>query len=118
MKVDGLKFVMLASRNVDRSVEFYRDLLQLPLTSRFEDFAFFDGGSVTLALSGDLARGTPQSGTAVEIVFGVSSVRAAYDELRAAGLEFVNEPRPVNDRAWAVNVHDPDGHLLSFYGSE
>ncbi len=118
MNVGGLKFVMLASRDVDRSIGFYRDHLQLPLTSRFEDFAFFDCGGVTLALSGDLARGTPQSGTAVEIVFAVPSVRAAYDELRGAGLEFVNEPRPVNDRAWAVNINDPDGHLLSFYGDE
>jgi len=99
-------------------VGFYRDRLGLPLTARFEDFAFFDCGGVTLALSGDLARGTPQSGTAVEVVFGVRSVRAAYDELRVAGLEFVNAPRPVTDGAWAVNFNDPDGHLLSLYGNE
>ncbi len=118
MQIDALKFVMLASRDVKQSVGFYRDRLGLPLTSQFEDFAFFDCGSLTLVLSGDLGRGTPQSGTAVEIVFSVPSVRAAYDELRVAGLEFVNAPRPVTDGGWAATFNDPDGHLLSFYGDE
>jgi len=107
---------MLASAGLERSVEFYRDRLGLSLTARFEDFAFFDCDGITLALSGQLARGEPESGTATEIVFGVPSVKAAFDELRASGVEFVNTPRAVNDGAWAVNLRDPDGHLLSFYG--
>ncbi len=109
---------MLASAGLERSVEFYRDRLGLSLTVRFEDFAFFDCDGITLALSGQLARGAPESGTATEIVFGVPSVKAAFDELRTSGVEFVNTPRPVNDEAWAVNLRDPDGHLLSFYGDE
>ncbi|HTA38631.1 MAG TPA: VOC family protein [Candidatus Acidoferrales bacterium] len=117
MQIDGLRFVMLASEDIERSVAFYRDRLCLPLTARFEDFAFFDCDGTTLALSGALARGTPKSGTASEIVFGVPSVTAAFDELRAAGIDFANEPRAVNGNAWAVNLHDPDGHLLSFYGN-
>jgi catechol 2,3-dioxygenase-like lactoylglutathione lyase family enzyme len=116
MQIDGLKFVMLASRDVEGSVAFYRDRLKLPLTARFEDFAFFGCGAVTLALSGALARGEPASGTATEIVFGVPSVRGTYDELRTDGVTFINEPRMVNANAWAVNLRDPDGHLLSFYG--
>jgi catechol 2,3-dioxygenase-like lactoylglutathione lyase family enzyme len=117
MQIEGLRFVMLASEDIERSVAFYRDRLCLPLTARFEDFAFFDCYGTTLALSGALARGTPKSGTASEIVFGVPSVKAAFDELRASGVEFVNEPRAVNAGAWAVNLNDPDGHLLSFYGN-
>lgn len=116
MKIDGLKLVMLASRDLDASVAFYRDRLGLPLASRFENFAFFDCGGVTLALSGTLAQGASSPGTATEIVFGVPSVGAAYDEQRAAGTAFINEPRLVNPNAWAVNLRDPDGHLLSFYG--
>jgi catechol 2,3-dioxygenase-like lactoylglutathione lyase family enzyme len=117
MQIQGLKFVMLASTDVERSVALYRDRLQLALTARFEDFAFFDCNGVTLALSGDLAKGKPEAGTAMEIVFGVPSVTAAFEELRKSGIEFINEPRAVNASAWAVNFNDPDGHLLSFYGS-
>jgi catechol 2,3-dioxygenase-like lactoylglutathione lyase family enzyme len=117
MQIDALRFVMLASEDIERSIAFYRDRLRLPLTARFEDFAFFDCYGTTLALSGALARGAPKSGTATEIVFGVPSVKTAFDELRAEGIAFVNEPRAVNAGAWAVNLHDPDGHLLSFYGN-
>jgi len=120
MQIQGLSFLMLPSSDVEKSVVFYRDLLGLTLTNRFEDFAFFDCGrtGTTLALSGDLARGTPKSGTATEIVFAVPSVTAAYEELRGRDVEFVNEPRVVNADAWAVNLTDPDGHLLSFYGAQ
>ena len=116
MQINGLRFIMLASTDIERSIAFYRDRLSLALTARFEDFAFFDCGGTTLALSGALARGAAKSGTSLEIVFGVPSVKAAFDELRATGIEFVNEPRAVNASAWAVNLNDPDGHLLSFYG--
>jgi|ERR1700729_2881250 catechol 2,3-dioxygenase-like lactoylglutathione lyase family enzyme len=116
MEIQGVRFVMLASAELDRSIAFYRDRLGLPLTARFEDFAFFDCYGIVLALSGQLARGRPESGTATEIVFGVPSVKDAFDELRASGVEFINAPRAVNDEAWAVNLNDPDGHLLSLYG--
>jgi predicted enzyme related to lactoylglutathione lyase len=117
MEISGLKFVMLASNDVDRSVAFYRDQLNLPLTRRFEDFAFFDCERVTLVLSGQLAKRAPGNTTSTEVVFGVASVKAAFDELRASGVAFINEPRAVNDLAWAVNLSDPDGHLLSLYGN-
>lgn len=115
--ITGLKFVMLASKDLDRSVAFYRNRLNLPLTARFDDFAFFDCDGVTLALSGELAKGRPEvAGTSSEVVFGVPSVKSAFEELRGTGVEFINEPRAVNEAAWAVNFRDPDGHLLSFYG--
>jgi catechol 2,3-dioxygenase-like lactoylglutathione lyase family enzyme len=116
MKISGIRFIMIASTDLAASVAFYRDTLQLPLAARFENFAFFDANGVTLALSGDLAQNGFAPGTSSEIVFGVDGVRGAFEELRAAGVDFINEPRAVNDGAWAVNLRDPDGHLLSLYG--
>lgn len=110
MELQGLRFVMLGAGDVDRSVAFYRDALGLPLSGRFGDFAFFDTGAATLALSGELGAG-------VECVFGASSVERAYAALRERGIVFVNEPRAVNDANWAVNFRDPQGHLLSIYGA-
>jgi catechol 2,3-dioxygenase-like lactoylglutathione lyase family enzyme len=51
-------------------------------------------------------------------VFSVEHVRAAYDALRAAGVNFLNEPRVVSGANWAANFKDPDGHLLSIFGPE
>jgi catechol 2,3-dioxygenase-like lactoylglutathione lyase family enzyme len=108
---------MLGVSDVDGAAKFYRETLGLTMHGRFEDFAFFGAGGVTLALSGDLARRTPSPCEACEFVFGVSSVGETYRALRDR-VTFVNEPRQVNAENWAVAFHDLDGHLLSFYGPQ
>ncbi len=114
----GLSFVMLGAADVDGTASFYRETLGLTMSARFEDFAFFDAGGVTLALSGDLARRTPPSPSETcEFAFGVVSVAAAYQTLRDQ-VAFVNQPHQVNAENWAVSFHDPEGHLLSLYGPQ
>ncbi len=111
-----LSHVMLGASDVDRSASFYRDVLGLTMTARFEDFAFFDAGGITLALNGELAA-PGDAPAACELVFSVPSVGIAYAELKER-IAFLNEPRVVNGENWAVNFRDPDGHLLSFYGPQ
>lgn len=113
--LERLAFVMLAVDDVDRAAAFYRDVLGIPLSGRFGDFAFFDTGEARLALTSELRGDGAAHGH--ECVFGVASVTRAYAALKER-VEFVNEPRAVNDRAWAVNFRDPDGHLLSLYGPQ
>lgn len=119
MTTTGLAFVMLGSTDIDRSARFYTDRVGLEVMQRFEGFAFMNAGTTTIALTTDLG-GRISSGAvfASELVFSVPSVRTAFEELREAGVDFVNEPRQVNANAWAVTCADPDGHLLSFYGAE
>ena len=105
--VNALAYVMLGATDVDRSLQFYRDVLGLVMKARFEDFAFLETGSTTLALH---VQPVP-----VELVFNVASVTAAFEALKPR-IAFVNEPRQVNEQNWAVNFNDPDGHALSFYG--
>lgn len=113
--LEGLAFVMLGVRDVERAAAFYRDVLGLPMTTRFEAFAFFDTGGAKLALTSEL--GSVSDSQDHECVFAVASVAKAYAAFRGR-LEFLNEPRPVNDANWAVNFRDPDGHLLSLYGPQ
>lgn len=110
-----LAFVMVGAADVERSAAFYRDDLGLPLTSRFDGFAFFDTGGVTLAVSDELSRRGDALREGVELVFAVDSVNEAYRELKER-IAFVNEPRKVNAENWAVNFNDPEGHALSLYG--
>ena len=114
--LEGLAFVILAVRDVDRAATFYRETLGLPMTGRFDGFAFFDTGEAKLTLSSELGSGSSDSQNH-ECAFAVSSVERAYAALRNQ-IEFLSEPRPVNDRNWAVNFRDPDGHLLSLYGPQ
>jgi len=114
--MSALSHVMLGASDVNRSASFYRDVLGLRMTARFEDFAFFDAGGITLALNGGLA--VPGGAPAVcELVFAVPSVAKAHEELKDR-IAFLNEPRAVNGENWAVNFRDLDGHMLSFYGPQ
>ena len=110
--------VMLGVSEIERSVKFYRDQLGFSLQNRFESFAFFDAGTMTLALSGDIWNHAGKAPGAMQVVFGVENVKATYVALKAKGVEFMNEPRNVNGREWAANFRDPDGHLLSIFGPE
>ena len=111
--------VMLGVLDLARSVAFYRDLLGLTLQQEIPgDFAFFQAGGVTLALSIPHAKNSAQVVGATEVVFSVEDVRATYDALRARGVVFANEPRNVTGSLWAANFADPDGHRLSIFGPE
>lgn len=117
-KLLGMKVshVMLGVSDIERSVTFYRDKLGFALQNRFESFAFFDGGGITLALSGDIWNYAGKTAGAMQVVLDVENVKASYAALKDKGVEFVNEPRNVNGRDWAANFRDPDGHLLSIFG--
>jgi predicted enzyme related to lactoylglutathione lyase len=65
-----------------------------------------------------LAENSPQMVGATEVVFRVDDVRAAYEALRARGVEFIRAPRQVAGPNWGANFTDPDGHRLSIFGPE
>lgn len=109
--------VMLGVNDLARAVEFYRGTLAVKFRNQVENIAFFDAGAVTLCLNGGLAQAAGAAGGA-EYVFPVNHVRAAYDWLRARGVQFIREPHNVTGTSWAANFRDPDGHLLSVFGPE
>ena len=117
-KLSQIGVIMLGVKEMAPSLAFYRDQLGLKVNGVFEGFAFLDAGGVTLCLSEPLARGSASMLGAVEVVFSVPGVRAAYDALRAQGVVFTHEPRAVSGPMWAANFQDPDGHGLSVFGPE
>ena len=113
-----LNMVMLGVEDLEKSREFYRDVLGLPAKNRAGDFAFIDAGEMTLVLSRPLGRRIHPRAGAVQTIFGVPHVRAAFEETRARGAQFLQEPNEVSPGAWAATFRDPDGHLLTLYGPE
>jgi catechol 2,3-dioxygenase-like lactoylglutathione lyase family enzyme len=112
----GVSVVMLGASDLAKSIAFYRDKIGLNLTSEIENFAFFDGGGTTLALSRAHAQHSPSIIGATEIVFGVDGVKAEYERLSARGVVFQTQPHDINGKEWAASFTDPDGHLLSIFG--
>jgi len=107
---------MLGVRDLERSVEFYRDKLGMNVKDQTANFAFLDGGGITLMLSLLLGRASESLSGATEVVFSVEGVRAARQGLGERGVEFFIEPRNVAAQFWAANFRDPDGHNLSIFG--
>lgn len=112
----GVSVIMLGASDMKKSIAFYRDKVGLNLTSEIENFAFFDGGGTTLALSRAHAQASPSIIGATEIVFGVDGVKAEYERLLARGVTFQTKPHDINGKEWAASFTDPDGHLLSIFG--
>ncbi|MFD7155991.1 VOC family protein [Kribbella sp. NPDC059898] len=97
--------------DIEKAVEFYRDVLGLPHLYTFGDLAFFDCGGTRLFLS-------VGEGAASTLYFRVDDINTAYDELRERGVVFENAPHLIHKHddgveEWMAFFPDPDGQLLA-----
>jgi methylmalonyl-CoA/ethylmalonyl-CoA epimerase len=114
IKLGPLGQIALTVANLDAAVAFYRDAVGLPFLFAFPNQAFFDCGGVRLMIS------TPEAGEVVAngatLYFTVSDIQAAYAQLQARGVPFVDAPHAIADMGsytlWMAFFRDPDGHLL------
>src|SRR5262245_66652730 len=94
-----IDYTMIVVSNMDRSVEFYRDKLGLPLKFQSPEWTEFDTGTTTLALHGG---GVPQKDVAAEskdqyagtcsIGFNVDDLEKTYLQLKSKGINFIMAP--------------------------
>ena len=109
MQVERVDFVDIPSRDLERSIAFYRDVLGLPQNPR--EPTEFEAGNVTLAIWRPEDQGVefPKS-AAHGIALRVPDVAAARAELEVKGVEFVGErDSGVCNMAF---FEDPDGNSL------
>ena len=117
-----IDYTMIVVSDMQRSVEFYRDKLGIPLKFESPEWTEFATGATTLALHGGGVRSEGQpSGDpskvagACSIGFNVDDVDKTYEELQAKGIRFVMPPtqREGEGIKLAVGI-DPDGLPISF----
>lgn len=117
-----LDYTMIVVSDMQRSVEFYRDKLGIPLKFQSPDWTEFATGTTTLALHGGGIPSTQPPGGdpskiagACSIGFNVDDVDKTYEELKGKGIRFVMPPmqREGEGIKLAVAV-DPDGLPVSF----
>jgi catechol 2,3-dioxygenase-like lactoylglutathione lyase family enzyme len=105
--------IHISVRDVDRSVEFYRDVLGVPFLFRVaaQPMAFFQSGDVRLYLG---EPESPEFTTRTMVYFRVDDIEAEAARLRAAGVEFLDKPHAVHrdgaQELWMTALRDPDGH--------
>ena len=109
MQVERVDFVDIPSRDVERSIAFYRDVLELRQNPR--EPTEFEAGNVTLASwkPQDMGVDFPKS-AAHGIALRVADVAAARAELEEKGVEFIGDrDSGVCNMAFFA---DPDGNSL------
>jgi resuscitation-promoting factor RpfA len=108
--------IMLMVSNLDRSVGFYRDMLDFTLVDRNAGSAVlaYRDGRVLLRRVADMS---PVDRRVVHLHINVPDVNAAYARLSAKGVDFVRRPAVVNRgerlELWAATFRDPDGHAVA-----
>lgn len=110
--------VARAVENVERARAWYADVLGLPHLYSFGRLAFFDCGGTRLMLEDRSILEVADLHNDSVIYFRVASVEAAYEGLRARGVEFVDAPRvvgthPDGTQEWMAFFKDCDGKLLA-----
>jgi lactoylglutathione lyase len=120
-----LNYVCLLAGNVPEIVQFWRDVVQLPLTYYDEKigYASFDTGGSTLAIYGREAfaaligdAGPQVEGRQMYLSFQVDDVDATYGRLIEGGAASVAPPRDYPALgARQAHVNDPDGRLIEIY---
>jgi catechol 2,3-dioxygenase-like lactoylglutathione lyase family enzyme len=117
-----LDYTMIVVSDMQRSVEFYRDKLGIPMKFQSPDWTEFATGTTTLALhGGGVASTEPPTGDpskvagACSIGFNVDDVDKTYEELKARGITFVMPPMQREGEGIKLAVAiDPDGLPVSF----
>ncbi len=117
MNIKKVGNVILAVKDLDKSIAFYHDIIGLPIKNQRRSW-------VDLGTSGALLSLHPASLTAehigssiengITIGFLVGDVNSAVDELRGKGVKIYRE---IVEREAGKNavVLDPDGYLISLF---
>jgi predicted enzyme related to lactoylglutathione lyase len=126
MTDERLIFLALWVSDLEQSVAFYRDALNVPLREGFNEpvgdewidgrhyeYSWRDGAYFHFALFP--TRGGAQPTRGAEISFSTSDVDAKHDSLVSGGVEVVHEPRTWERAGLRIaRYRDPDGNVVAF----
>ena len=117
MNVKKVGNVILAVRDLNKSVEFYNKILGMPIKNRRENWVDLGQGGALLSLH-PADESSPHLGTSVDngILIGllVGDVASAVEELKSKNVEV---HRDIQERGAGINaiILDPDGYMISLF---
>jgi catechol 2,3-dioxygenase-like lactoylglutathione lyase family enzyme len=128
LRVKGIDHVTMVVRDLERSREFFVDLLGMSEVPR-PAFGFpglwFQSGQTQIHLNiTSEEAGAPGFGTtatevtrALHVAFEVADARLAARQLAERGVPIVAGPRNRPDGAVQLYIRDPDGHLIELFSA-
>lgn len=113
MAVKKLQNAYYVTRDMERAVTFYRDVLGLSLS--FQDganWAQMKAGDVNFSLASPAEAA--EGATGAVVIFEVDDIEASKTAL-AAGGGVVLDQRDMGDHGRALTFRDPDGNLVQLF---
>jgi len=114
--ITGTDFVAVATQDIEAAVEFYGNVLGLPLSKRWGQMpaAEFETGTLTIAVMQSDAFGMAFRSNNHPIALRVDDVEAARAELETRGVQFKGD---IIDSGVSHQTffEDPDGNLLGLH---
>ena len=111
--ITGLAGVILWTEDVERLASFYRQVLGLTPHSVRPHFVAFRWGDVRLSVGyHDGVHGPTREPFRVMVNLAVDDIHAAYEALKAKGVDFIRPPEQEHWGGWVATFQDPDGNVL------
>jgi len=116
MKVTGVDFITVPTRDFEEADRFYGDLLGLERSKQWGSMPAreYETGSLTIALMQSDAFGIEFERHSHPIALHVDDVAAARERLEAQGVEFVADTMD-SGVCHMAHFRDPDGNALMFH---
>jgi len=104
--------IVLLVSNVKKSINFYKNILGLPVKRQSKDWTeFFNNGTV-LALHPAKKKDKLKSGSSMLIGFMVNDLDFSVKQLERKRVKFFKQPKNEPFGKHTI-ILDPDGHLIS-----
>jgi lactoylglutathione lyase len=105
--------VILLVSNMEKSIKFYSDTLELPVKSRSKDWTEFFNNDTVLALHpAPEKKKMLKTGSGTLVGFEVTDLDSTVNKLKEKRVKFFKRPKEEPFGKHAI-VQDPDGHLIS-----
>jgi predicted enzyme related to lactoylglutathione lyase len=116
MKVTGVDYMALPTRNFEEAAEFYGDVLGLERSKRWGEMPAgeFEAGNLTIALMQSDGFGMEFQTHGAPLALHVDDVEAARSELEEKGVEFMMDTMDSGVCHMAF-FKDPDGNSLCLH---
>ena len=117
----SMKYVILYVNDFEKTMDFYKGILGLPIKMQQDTYVEFDTGAITLSINTrkdvkeltglNVPEGSASTQT-FEVGFVVENVVATIETLRQQGVTIIKEPVTKPWGQTVAYVADPDGHYI------
>ena len=114
--IRGVANIWMPVQNIDRALDFYENILGLPVVKKDGSWAEIDANGVMVGLNGREPEGAGSEGGPVLTFQTEGSLEDAVADLKERGVEF---PEEISEHYWGriATFKDSEGNTLQLYES-